>query len=557
MQNLLNSYNWQTPEEYLAWRPESVAAQENPDQFRNWLPPDDLINDPDWVRSLGFTGPLTKEESYLDWANAVGSNPVTSRRTVMSDELAQFIKDRGLTQKVTQLPGVNQFAYQFFDPSGEAVGTTKTAMLDPDTEFGIAAQIAMAIMTGGAAAAGLGSLGGAIGSGLGFSGPMAGIVGNTLFNTAMGAVTGGSDGARAGLASGIGGLAGSYASPYLTNALGEVGGRAASNALGNYVSGAVRGNADGRSALMAGLGSLGSQYLQNGLAPGASNYSIEPGFFDAGGPGDVGGSVGGGASMFDYFDYVPTDFSGGTDWGNFDFSSLTDSGSGGNVLDLWGGFDLGGGYDFGGAAGGASGGGSTSSIPWQQIANLAGPALSAYLQQRGINQANRSVQQGLDRSDATLRYMYDQTRADNLPALAARNAGLLGYTNLLADPSKITQDPGYQFGLHEAQAAADRRAAAAGNYYSGQQLKEATDRAQEYATSKFDNALNRYGNMAGLGQVGAGTIAQAGQNYGNASSQNALMGGMNRGAASTARNNLWANTINDLISYGNKNIWGG
>lgn len=179
-----------------------------------------------------------------------------------------------------------------------------------------------------------------------------------------------------------------------------------------------------------------------------------------------------------------------------------------------------------GAAGAAGGGGllatigNTLGLTSGQVLSGAGSLVNAGL---GVYAANKAAGAQIDsanQSNALLEKMYDTTRADNLPALQARNAGLAGYQNLLKDPSSVTSDPGYKFGLDQGIAGYDNSGAARGMRLSGGQAKALTRFGTDYGTTKYDNALGRYGTLAGIGAPGAGTIATAAGNYGTQASQN-------------------------------------
>lgn len=189
---------------------------------------------------------------------------------------------------------------------------------------------------------------------------------------------------------------------------------------------------------------------------------------------------------------------------------------------------------------------------------LSGSLLNGYLGQRAADKAAQAQIDAANQSNGLLKYMYDTTRADNLPALQARNNGLAGYQNLLKNPGSVTSDPGYQFGMNEGTKAIGSQAAANGSYYSGATLKELNKFGQDYAGTKYDQALNRQGNLAGLGQVGSQTIANAGNNYAQTASGNLIGAGNARGAASMAGSNAWQNALNGYLGYQQyKNMFGG
>jgi hypothetical protein len=209
-----------------------------------------------------------------------------------------------------------------------------------------------------------------------------------------------------------------------------------------------------------------------------------------------------------------------------------------------------------GSAGGSM---STGGSLWDSVSGLlggnkgllqlGGNLLSGYLQADAARSAGNQALDASREGNALLKYMYDTTRSDNMPALQARNNALAGYQGLLKNPGSITSDPGYQFGLTQGDRSIGSQAAAHGNYYSGATLKALDRFGQDYAGSKFDQSLNRYGNLAGLGQVGASTIGQAGMNYGNQASNNMLSAGSLRGATTLAGANSWGNALNSFLGY--------
>lgn len=162
--------------------------------------------------------------------------------------------------------------------------------------------------------------------------------------------------------------------------------------------------------------------------------------------------------------------------------------------------------------------------------NLGGNLLNSYLGNKAAGDASAAQIAAAREANQLSKYMYDTTRKDNLPALQARNSGLSGYQNLLKNPGQIVNDPGYKFGFDQGVAGYDNSGAARGMRLSGAQAKALTRFGQDYGQTKFDQSLNRYGNLAGLGQTGAGTIANAGQNYANTAGQN-ITGAGNAAAA--------------------------
>lgn len=182
------------------------------------------------------------------------------------------------------------------------------------------------------------------------------------------------------------------------------------------------------------------------------------------------------------------------------------------------------------------------------LMSLGGNLLGAGLQQYGINKATDAQQAGISQSNDLMREMFNITRQDNAPLVGLRNDALAQIKTLLADPSSVSQQPGYQFGLNEGRKQLDNRAAASGGYYSGQQLKAAQQYGQDYAGTKLDSALNRLTTVAGLGQVGANNNQSAQQQTTGALSQNALSSGNVRGSGYGASSNAWNSAIGNVLN---------
>jgi hypothetical protein len=155
-----------------------------------------------------------------------------------------------------------------------------------------------------------------------------------------------------------------------------------------------------------------------------------------------------------------------------------------------------------------------------------------------------------------------------MPALNARNSSLTQLQNLLGvggDSSAanygalgiggsgitgLTNEPGYQFGLTQGQTALQNQLTARGMRNSGAAAMAAARYGNDYATTKYDAAVNRILNplqsLAGLGQSGANTIAQAGGNYANTVGNNLTSLGNAQGAAAIAQGNTWGNALNQI-----------
>lgn len=102
------------------------------------------------------------------------------------------------------------------------------------------------------------------------------------------------------------------------------------------------------------------------------------------------------------------------------------------------------------------------------------------------------------------------------PYRGAGERGLAGYESLMSDPSKITDDPGYQFRRQQGEDVLMNNALARGSFFSGNTGKALTEYGQNYATSELDRALQRYMPLISGGQGAAGQSAQGAFGLGNA-----------------------------------------
>ena len=117
------------------------------------------------------------------------------------------------------------------------------------------------------------------------------------------------------------------------------------------------------------------------------------------------------------------------------------------------------------------------------------------------------------------------------------------------NPGDLTQDPGYQFRLSEAQKAADRANVARGGFYSGQALKESQNIAQGVADQTYQDAYNRWLTQ---NQQLAGQSSQGLQTAGALSDVYTNQGNINANK-SVAKNNILSGALSTLVGSLDKN----
>lgn len=204
------------------------------------------------------------------------------------------------------------------------------------------------------------------------------------------------------------------------------------------------------------------------------------------------------------------------------------------------------------------------------LTGVAAPLIGGLLGSSDASKAADAQENASNKADATQRYEYDTTRADNQPfhdagvsALGSLTNGLLpgGQFSRRFSASDLNADPvyqnGLQFGLNEGTKAINRSGNAAGSYYSPATAKALMRFGNDYATTKgadaynrFNtdetNMFNRYAGIAGVGQQANSLVANAGQNAANNISQNQIGAGNARASGYIAQ----GNAINGALGQG-------
>lgn len=177
------------------------------------------------------------------------------------------------------------------------------------------------------------------------------------------------------------------------------------------------------------------------------------------------------------------------------------------------------------------------------LINVGGNLLSGYLGNKAAGKAADAQIQASREANQLAKYIYDTTRNDYAPYRAAGGAAVTRAGNLLANPSSITSDPGYGFGLSEGTKAIDRSAASRGSLYSGATLKALQKYGQDYAGTKLTEAVNRNLGVAGLGQVATSGTSNAGANYSNTAGNNLIGAGNANASSYVGGANAWTNAL--------------
>lgn len=191
------------------------------------------------------------------------------------------------------------------------------------------------------------------------------------------------------------------------------------------------------------------------------------------------------------------------------------------------------------------------------VATVGGALIGA----NSTKKATKAQTAAADKSAELERYMYEQTRQDQLPWMQAGQQALsqLGQANntpFTFDYNAMTADPGYQFRQTEANKALERSAAARGGLFSGATGRSLSRLNQDMASQEYGSAynraytthndqLNRLASMAGIGQTTASNLSQAGQNYSGNMSNIYGQAANAQAAGYGAQAQNWGNMVNN------------
>jgi hypothetical protein len=224
-----------------------------------------------------------------------------------------------------------------------------------------------------------------------------------------------------------------------------------------------------------------------------------------------------------------------------------------------------------GAVGGALIGANAS----QSAANTqAGAAAAASNNDLQINRENNALQKQIYDQNVALQEPFRQSglAANNkLSTLMGLQPGA-GSGDLARkfSAADFQTDPGYQFRLGEGQKAIENSAAARGSLLSGGAMKALQKYGQDFASTEYQNAYNRfnsdqtnqynrYAGLAGTGQTATNAMNTASSNYGNAVNSNNsntannissnMMSGANAQAAGqVGQANAWSSALGGAVN---------
>jgi len=185
---------------------------------------------------------------------------------------------------------------------------------------------------------------------------------------------------------------------------------------------------------------------------------------------------------------------------------------------------------------------------------LVGSALGAGAGLYGSSKAASAAEKAGDEATAAQLEMYYQGREDLAPWREAGGEALNQLVPMIKKgPGKFIpeKEPGYQFGYEEfIEKPTLRMASATGGLGGAGTQKALTRYASDYASTKYDNFLNRWyksltpwQSLAGVGQTSAGQTANLGMQTGQGLAQNAIGAGNARASGYTNMANVLSGGI--------------
>lgn len=193
--------------------------------------------------------------------------------------------------------------------------------------------------------------------------------------------------------------------------------------------------------------------------------------------------------------------------------------------------------------------------------NLGASLASTALQSAGASKAAKRQEQAAQAAAAKLEGQFQEGKQLQLPYY---NAGTDALQQLMGrlpeltagyDPSRLTSEPGYEFGRTEGLRALEGTLAAQGLTDSGAALKRAARYGTDYATTKLNDAFNRdratRNDAFGMLMGASGYGERAGTNIATQGNQTAgqiaklITGAGDVGAANdVAQGNMWGDLLN-------------
>jgi len=169
------------------------------------------------------------------------------------------------------------------------------------------------------------------------------------------------------------------------------------------------------------------------------------------------------------------------------------------------------------------------------------------------NKARRAEEKAAERTLDLSRDIFNQTRADVLPQIELGQQATNRLNDLFITGAQPLQStPGSEFLLDRGVEALDRSAASRGRLFSGAQGEALTQFGQQNASLDRGAQFNELAALAGIGQSGVNTSAQAGGNLAGIGGQAITNAGAARSSGFTNTGSGINQSLNNLITLFNR-----
>jgi len=186
-------------------------------------------------------------------------------------------------------------------------------------------------------------------------------------------------------------------------------------------------------------------------------------------------------------------------------------------------------------------------MPWAAAAVAAASIGGALITSNASTSAANTQANAANQASQVEQNQFNQTQANLQPYMQQGTMALSDINSFMANPSMVSQLPGYQFQLQQGTAAIDNSASASG--LTGNTLKALSDYGQGQAASYSNNYWNQLMQMANLGQTSAAGVGNIGASTANSIGQNTIGAGNAIAAGQVGS----ASAINSGVSNGLQN----
>ena len=180
-------------------------------------------------------------------------------------------------------------------------------------------------------------------------------------------------------------------------------------------------------------------------------------------------------------------------------------------------------------------------MSWIAAAILATGVGSAVISSNAATDAANTQANAAAQASATQLQMFNQMRGDLQPYMQQGTTSLADLQKLMANPSMVTQLPGYQFQMGQGIDAINNSAAAKG--FTGNTMRDLTTFGQGMASNYYSDYWKKLMEQINMGQNSAAGVGNAGINTGQSIGNNMIGAGNALAAGQVGSANAMATGI--------------